>query len=66
LIPSAGSATLAGIDVVKHANEVRKRIGFIFGGERGLYWWLSGDDNLRYFASLYGVDPSVSKNEFLI
>ncbi len=61
LIPSAGFANVAGVDVVKHANEVRKRIGFIFGGERGLYWRLSGDDNLRYFASLYGVDPSVSK-----
>jgi ABC-2 type transport system ATP-binding protein len=47
--------------VVKQANEVRKRIGFIFGGERGLYWRLSGEDNLRYFASLYGVDPEVSK-----
>jgi ABC-2 type transport system ATP-binding protein len=61
LIPTAGSASVAGFDVVRHANEVRKRIGFIFGGERGLYWRLSGDDNLRYFASLYGVDPSESK-----
>jgi ABC-2 type transport system ATP-binding protein len=61
LIPSAGSARVAGFDVVKQANEVRKRIGFIFGGERGLYWRLSGDDNLRYFASLYGVDPDISK-----
>src|SRR5690349_23689541 len=61
LIPSSGSAKVGGFDVVKQANEVRKRIGFIFGGERGLYWRLSGDDNLRYFASLYGVDPSVSK-----
>ncbi len=61
LIPSGGSALVAGFDVVKQANEVRKRIGFIFGGERGLYWRLSGDDNLRYFASLYGVDPAVSK-----
>lgn len=61
LIPSRGSARVAGFDVVKQANEVRKRIGFIFGGERGLYWRLSGDDNLRYFASLYGLDPSVSK-----
>lgn len=61
LIPSAGSAQVAGFDVVKHANEVRRKIGFIFGGERGLYWRLSGDDNLRYFASLYGVDPAVSK-----
>jgi ABC-2 type transport system ATP-binding protein len=48
-------------DVVKCANEVRKRIGFIFGGERGLYWRLSAEDNLRYFASLYGIDPEVSK-----
>jgi len=61
LIPSLGSACVGGFDVVKQANEVRKRIGFIFGGERGLYWRLSGDDNLRYFASLYGVDPEVSK-----
>ncbi len=61
LIPTSGTATVGGFDVVKKAEEVRKRIGFIFGGERGLYWRLSGVDNLRYFASLYGVDPEVSK-----
>jgi ABC-2 type transport system ATP-binding protein len=61
LIPTRGSARVAGFDVVKQANEVCRRIGFIFGGERGLYWRLSGDDNLRYFASLYGVDPAISK-----
>lgn len=60
LIPTAGSASVCGFDVVQKAEEVRKRIGFIFGGERGLYWRLSGIDNLRYFASLYGVDPDVS------
>jgi ABC-2 type transport system ATP-binding protein len=61
LIPTSGTATILGFDVVRHAQEIRKRIGFIFGGERGLYWRLSGIDNLRYFASLYGVDPDVSK-----
>ena len=61
LIPTKGTATVMGFDVVKDAQEVRKRIGFIFGGERGLYWRLSGIDNLRYFASLYGVEPDVSK-----
>ena len=61
LIPTGGFATVKGFDVVKQAEEVRKRIGFIFGGERGLYWRLSGIDNLRYFASLYGIDPDVSK-----
>jgi ABC-2 type transport system ATP-binding protein len=61
LIPTSGSASIRGMDVVKQAQDVRKRIGFIFGGERGLYWRLSGADNLRYFASLYGVDPDISK-----
>lgn len=61
LIPTAGSASVLGYDVVKDAQEVRKHIGFIFGGERGLYWRLSAIDNLRYFASLYGVEPDVTK-----
>ncbi|PWB71313.1 MAG: multidrug ABC transporter ATP-binding protein [Anaerolineales bacterium] len=61
LIPTGGSASVKGFDVVAWADEVRKRIGFIFGGERGLYWRLSGIDNLRYFASLYGIDPDVTK-----
>jgi ABC-2 type transport system ATP-binding protein len=54
-----------GLDIVKDANEVRKQIGFIFGGERGLYWRLSAIDNLRYFASLYHVDPATSKKRIL-
>ena len=61
LIPDAGEVRVKGLDIVKDANEVRKQIGFIFGGERGLYWRLSGIDNLRYFASLYHVDPDLSK-----
>lgn len=61
LIPTAGSARVLGHDVVAGAQEVRKHIGFIFGGERGLYWRLSATDNLRYFASLYGVEPEVTK-----
>jgi ABC-2 type transport system ATP-binding protein len=57
LIPTKGSASVLGYDVVKDAREVRKRIGYVFGGERGVYERLSGYDNLRYFAELYGVPP---------
>ena len=60
LIPTSGTARVLGHDVVKQADAIRPRIGFIFGGERGLYWRLSGVDNLRYFASLYHVDPAVT------
>jgi ABC-2 type transport system ATP-binding protein len=61
LIPTAGSARVLGYDVVKDAREVRKRIGYVFGGERGVYERLSGLDNLRYFAELYGVPAREQK-----
>jgi ABC-2 type transport system ATP-binding protein len=61
LIPTEGSASVLGYDVVKDAREVRKRIGYVFGGDRGLYERLSALDNLRYFAELYAVPPAEQK-----
>ena len=61
LLPTSGTASVLGYDIVKNPDPVRGRIGFIFGGERGLYWRLSGFDNLRYFASLYHVDLDDSR-----
>jgi ABC-2 type transport system ATP-binding protein len=55
LIPTSGKASVLGFDVVKDARKVRERIGYVFGGDRGLYDRLSGLDNLRYFAELYAV-----------
>jgi ABC-2 type transport system ATP-binding protein len=61
LIPTAGTARVCGYDVVTETREVRRRIGYVFGGDRGLYDRLSGLDNLRYFAELYGVPPREQK-----
>src|SRR5262249_18742848 len=60
-LPTGGAAGVLGLDVVEHAKEVRSRIGYVFGGERGVYERLSGYDNLRYFAELYGVPPREQK-----
>lgn len=57
LIPTSGTVSVLGLDAVDDARRLRKRIGFVFGGERGLYYRLSGRDNLRYFAELYAVPP---------
>src|SRR5215475_12787902 len=57
LLPTSGTARVLGHDVVEDANWVRARIGYVFGGDRGLYERLSALDNLRYFAELYAVEP---------
>jgi ABC-2 type transport system ATP-binding protein len=61
LLPTSGDARVLGLDVVHDATAVRRRIGYAFGGDRGLYLRLSALDNLRYFAELYGVPPRVSR-----
>lgn len=61
LIPTSGSASVLGRDVVADVREVRSRIGYVFGGDRGLYERLTGLDNLRYFSELYGVPPREQK-----
>ncbi len=55
LIPTSGAATILGYNIQKDSNEIRKHIGIVLGGERGLYTRVSAVDNLRYFADLYGV-----------
>jgi ABC-2 type transport system ATP-binding protein len=62
LLPTSGEARVLGHDVVADAREVRKRIGYVFGGDRGLYERLSALDNLRYFAELYGVSGKAQRS----
>jgi ABC-2 type transport system ATP-binding protein len=55
LLPSSGTARVLGFDPARDPGPVRRRIGHVFGGDRGLYDRLSALDNLRYFADLYRV-----------
>ncbi len=61
LLPSSGSISILGQDILKETHSIRKRIGFTFGGARGLYGRLSARDNLRYFAELYRIEPEESR-----
>ena len=67
LIPSGGRARVAGYDVVRQEREVRRRLGVLLGGDRGLYAKISARDNLRYFAHLYGLweQPAARVDELL-
>lgn len=55
LLPTSGTATIGGYDVVQHEQQVRRQLGVVLGGDRGLYAKLSARENLRYFGALYGL-----------
>ncbi|MHA1910234.1 MAG: ABC transporter ATP-binding protein [Candidatus Kariarchaeaceae archaeon] len=68
LIPSEGTATVANFDIIDEANDVRRSVGCMLMGERGLYWKLTGRENLNLFGSLYRVpnEYKEKKIEWLI
>ena len=55
LKPTSGSIMVAGIDAVRHPQDVRKKIGFLTGSTR-LYERLTPDELVRYYADLHKVD----------
>ena len=54
LQPTEGIITVSGFDTKTNPNEIKQKIGVLFGGETGLYDRLSARENLEYFARLYG------------
>lgn len=60
LLPSSGKAYVLGMDVARQERKIRACINTVFGGDRGLYTRLSGEDNLKYFSDLYRIPRSVA------
>jgi ABC-2 type transport system ATP-binding protein len=56
LIPTSGRVRIAGYDVVSQASAVRARVGIIFQNP-SLDMNLTGEENVRFHAILYGLYP---------
>ena len=52
IIPDSGTVLIDGTDVVKKPNDAKKRLAYVSGDERTLYWRLTGRQNLHFFAVL--------------
>ncbi len=56
--PTSGSAAVAGHDVVTERDDVRRNIGLVFQ-DPTLDNYLTGDQNLKLHAELYGIESSL-------
>ena len=55
LRPSAGTATVGGVDVARNPEGVKHRIGYM-SQRFSLYELLTVDQNIRFFGGLYGLE----------
>lgn len=54
-LPNTGQIIIDNYSIIKEPEKIRKKIGVLYGGERGLYWRISARDNLLYFGNLYEI-----------
>lgn len=65
LLPTSGTALVLGQDVMqKDVTDLRRKVNVVSGGERGLYYRLTGRQNMQYFADLYGI-PKKDQKELI-
>jgi len=58
LLPDSGSAQVAGFDVVREPERVKERISYM-SQRFGLYEELTVDENIQFYARVYGVKRAV-------
>ncbi len=62
LMPSSGKATVAGFDVYKQNEEIKKNIGYM-SQKFSLYEDLTVADNIRFYGGIYGLSFSKIKSK---
>ncbi len=55
LLPDHGSVTIDDIDALTDPAQVRRRMAVVPADERALFWRISATENVRLFASMYGL-----------
>ncbi|MGL5684846.1 MAG: ABC transporter ATP-binding protein [Vagococcus fluvialis] len=63
LSPDSGKILIDDEDMESESKNIKNKINLIVGGERNLYWRLTGRENLEYFGSLYGIPKEKLSNK---
>ena len=59
--PTSGAVTVKGFDSVRDDEDVRRHVGLAGAEERSFYWRLTSEQNLLFFARLYGLSGAQAK-----
>ena len=59
--PTSGKSTVNGYDTVRDDEHVRLNVGLAGAEERSFYWRLTAEQNLLFFARLYGLSSADGK-----
>src|SRR6266498_967543 len=59
--PTSGTATVRGHDSVRDDEKVRRDVGLAGAEERSFYFRLTAEQNLLFFARLYGLSGHAAK-----
>jgi len=65
LLPSSGSATVAGFDVYKQTELIKKNIGYM-SQKFSLYEDLTVKENIRFYAGIYGMSRPAIKEKMAV
>lgn len=60
--PSSGSATIAGFDIYKETEKIKKHIGYM-SQKFSLYEDLTVLENIRFFAGIYGLSKTIIREK---
>jgi ABC-2 type transport system ATP-binding protein len=58
---TSGEIMVDGVEINKDTLSVKQKINMVAGGERMIYWRLTGRENLWYYGQLYGVKNDLLK-----
>ncbi|MDA3837916.1 MAG: ABC transporter ATP-binding protein [Candidatus Delongbacteria bacterium] len=58
-----GKICINGLEVKKNKNKILSDIGAVLEGARNIYWHLSPEENINYFAGIMGLSPRKIKEE---
>lgn len=63
ILPDEGSGTILGMNIIKDYKKIRRRLGYM-PGKFSLYQDLSVEENLKFFATLFGT--TIKENYYLV